>query len=110
MLLKNRNIKTYVPPHPVKDKNYALYGSIPKYGMELGADETSLSVSQDNLAKYNKAMNILLDDGWKSVLERSSKQKYLVQIIRIVSSLIPFKKIMKSVRNILVHKVMRVGS
>lgn len=68
-LLKNRKIKTFVPPHP-KD-NLEFFGSNPVLANKLGENECAISMNNDNYKLMNKAVNILLDNGWKTLQKRN---------------------------------------
>ena len=68
-LLKNRGIKTFVPPHP-KDK-LEFFGSNPTLAHKLGTSECAISMNNDNYKTMNKAVKILLDNGWKTLEKRN---------------------------------------
>lgn len=66
-LLQKRGIQTFVPPHPGNQEE--LFGSIPKYGRPFGKSDAALSQSKESRARYNKAMQLLQKQGWKTVVQ-----------------------------------------
>lgn len=66
----NKNgIKTFVPPHP--ELNFALWGSLPEYGVSLGNNSASLYVNGNN-ENMNNAIKMLQDEGWKPLYIRNN--------------------------------------
>ena len=52
MLRKYADIKTFVPPHPVSDKD--LWGSDERLGWVLGQDKNAISMNRNSLMKMNE--------------------------------------------------------
>lgn len=68
-LLKNKNIKTFVPPHP-KGK-FEFFGSNPELAYKLGTNECAISMNNNNNKIMNEATKILLNNGWKTLEKRN---------------------------------------
>ena len=65
---KHGNIKTYVPPHPNKDRS--LWGSDFQKGMAYGTDNcgaSSATNGKKSLEYRNKCVKECVDNGWKLV-------------------------------------------
>ncbi len=62
-----KGIHTYVPPHPVGNRN--LWGSQPESALSLGATSVALSVGSNNVV-MNDAATKLVEDGWEILLKR----------------------------------------
>ena len=60
--LQKKGIKTFVPPHPLKNRN--LWGSIPEIATKLGTENSAISSSESNLNKMTLAMNKILNNGF----------------------------------------------
>jgi len=62
---KYLNKKTLVPPHPKHDLD--MWGSIPKYGWEFGADNNAISRNPNHLNMFSKALNEYKQKGFKLI-------------------------------------------
>ena len=71
MLQKYMNINTYVPPHPLEDKE--LWGSQPESAWEIGQDENAISMNLENIDLMTQEMKKYRNGGWKFVLEEQIK-------------------------------------
>lgn len=60
---KQNGIRTFVPPHPSKDKT--LWGSTPIFGNLFGNAVEALSFNVDNLEMMQKAITEFEQDGWE---------------------------------------------
>ncbi|MBM93273.1 MAG: hypothetical protein CMF51_00780 [Legionellales bacterium] len=101
-LKKVLNIRTYVPPHPLKQ--LSVYGSLPEYAKSLGTSKVALSACSLNLKQFNTAMNLLLSEpgGWTTLLKEHgmSVRKGLMRYrwVKGLSAMIPSKVIRRSIR------------
>ncbi len=108
-LLKHLNIKTYIPPHP--GRKVEFYGSIPKHGRRLGGSAAALSQSKESRQNYKKAMNILVDKGWVTVLQKNKKwhlllARYLHPLIKTLCGLILLQGPRRRARGALLHRIL----
>lgn len=58
---------TYLPPHPVDDKE--LWGSLPETGKKYGEDEAAISWNSQANMGMNRYWNFIRDNGYKTILE-----------------------------------------
>jgi len=63
MLQKYLNIDTFVPPHPVNNKE--MWGSIK--GWEYGTEPNALSFNNDNIMKMDLYLKKIIKDGFKLI-------------------------------------------
>lgn len=70
--LQKHGIKTFVPPHPERELD--LFGSIPHRAKKLGTQKDKISQHHESSRVFNKAVNILIDKGWKLMKERDRYQ------------------------------------
>jgi glycosyltransferase involved in cell wall biosynthesis len=70
-LFTEAGIKTYVPPHP-KNK-YELHGSLKKHAVNFGNSKKAVSLNPANIGMMTGAINILLKNGWKTLILRDKK-------------------------------------
>jgi hypothetical protein len=109
-LKKNKNIPTFVPPHPFYD--YDFFGSLPKYARKYGGSKVALSASKENKILYNKAINILLNEDyyWENVLVKEKAKlrniKYYNSLIQKLSGLVPIPRVRRSFRGYLLTKLL----
>lgn len=95
-ILKERDIKTFVPPHPLKKPD--LFGSKPLLAEKYGTSPEALSCNNENRAKYNLAMNVLVDDGWVTIIKKSAMRDSIYNVLKLTSSLLPSKKLRKKAK------------
>lgn len=62
-LLKYKDIKTYVPPHP--GNNRELFGSLPKTAMEYGTDKNALSLEHNAGQRFAIAFSEYMKKGFQ---------------------------------------------
>lgn len=62
-LQKYTNKKTYVPPHPMNDRE--MWGSKPDSAWTIGSDGAAISKNMQNMATMNNAFMGFLDKGFK---------------------------------------------
>jgi hypothetical protein len=67
-LLKERGIKTFVPPHPRKNKD--MHGSLKKYAAGLGNSDEAISLNPANRIMMTQGMAVLLNHGWNLLIHR----------------------------------------
>jgi hypothetical protein len=72
-LQKYLNINTFVPPHPVNDKE--LWGSLPEFSKKLGADKVALSLSSESTSRFSNALKHYCEHGFELCL--TSRQRIL---------------------------------
>lgn len=65
MLKKHAGINTYVPPHPLSNKE--MWGSLPQYANMYGVDESSISLVPGNIDKMNKALEYEIKNGFEPI-------------------------------------------
>jgi glycosyltransferase involved in cell wall biosynthesis len=105
-VLQKYGIETFVPPHPFK--NQQKWGSISKQAIDLGNKKVAVSHTGNNLQKMNDAINILLNDNWKTVV--SNDESYVNNVYSIIkqckklTALLPFRSFRHSVRMYLTEK------
>ena len=75
-LLTEKNIKTYVPPHYKRNKEF--HGSLKKYANDFGNSKEAISVNTTNVGMMKEAMSFLMKQGW-NILARRDKA-YLKKI------------------------------
>ncbi len=95
-----KNISTFVPPHPLK--NEQLWGSLNKYASQLGTNNAAVSMNKENLSLMNKAINDLLQSGYKPLIyEEPQYVKELCfknQLAEILTKYIPVKSVRHNFR------------
>jgi hypothetical protein len=64
-LQKYTNKKTYVPPHPINDRD--LWGSIPEIAWSVGTDGAAISRNMDNMNTMNNAFKGYIKKGFKLI-------------------------------------------
>jgi len=65
-ILKYGGIKTYVPPHPINNKD--IWGSQVEYGKKVGNDNNcSLKSNNEHYEQRNELVRDCIDDGWVTV-------------------------------------------
>jgi hypothetical protein len=64
-LQKYTNKKTYVPPHPIGDKE--MWGSKPDSAWSIGTDSVAISKDSDNMYKMNNAFINYINKGFKII-------------------------------------------
>lgn len=64
--LKKHGIKTFVPPHPVLNKQ--LYGSLPDNAGRLGSSAVALWLTPGNFNAMGVALKLLIEKGWKPLV------------------------------------------
>lgn len=106
MAKKHGAIPSYVPPHPIKKPE--LFGSVPDKARTYGTDTASLSVCADNIKRYNTAMNLLLKDGWNTILDECPHKRRYVRITQRAAGLLPIKKWRKKMRLSIYSKLFSV--
>ena len=92
-LQKYLGLNTYVPPHPPND--FDLWGSQPKLASALGNDIEAISMKDDSIIRFNKALKYYTKKGFKLCIEAEKSQKKEFIIGNGLSSFILFKKILK---------------
>lgn len=73
VLQKYTNLKTYIPPHPKKNKD--LWGSNPVLGLKYGSDKNSISNKNNSHSKFNNALSTYTKKGFKIFYETERKLK-----------------------------------
>lgn len=66
---QEQGIKTFVPPHPVRNKD--LWGSTPDIAGWIGDSKSAISASEENLRIMNEAVIKLQDTGWKPLFKKN---------------------------------------
>ena len=92
-LQKYLGLNTYVPPHPPDD--FDLWGSQPILASELGNDKEAISMQDDSILKFNKALKYYTKNGFKLCFEEDNSLKKEYIIGNGLSSFIFLKKIFK---------------
>ncbi|MBL4900968.1 MAG: glycosyltransferase [Colwellia sp.] len=72
-MLQKFGLNTYVPPHPKDDQS--LWGSLPKYGVELGTSDVAISSSQTALSRFDVALQYYTSRGFKLCLSTKDRLK-----------------------------------
>ena len=94
-LQKYAGIKTIVPPHPFKNKDY--WGSDPVVAIRLGTGIESISQDDSALDKFDKVLSLYTSSGFK-LYKEVKNEKHLVigpgisrfAIVKKIASKIPF--------------------
>lgn len=68
-LLKYLNIHTFVPPHPLKNKEF--WGNNPVNARDLASKDVAVSSNDKNKKSMNLALSILVKNGWKPLFIRN---------------------------------------
>lgn len=64
-LQKYANKKTYVPPHPIEDKE--MWGSIPDYAWNIGCDNAAISMNMENIRNMNDVFKNYINKGFQTI-------------------------------------------
>lgn len=72
-MLQKNGLGTYVPPHPANDKS--LWGSLPKYGKEIGTDENAISSDETALSRFDIALQYYTSRGFTLCLGLNERLK-----------------------------------
>ena len=106
-LLKDKNIKTYVPPHP--KNNFELYGSLPETAVKLGHSPEAISMDPKHLRIMNNVVNFLKKNGWDTLSVRNpylfltlAFYPFKVICVRFICLFIPVSKWRKKIRRKLI--------
>lgn len=75
--LQKHEIKTFVPPHPPKDKS--LWGSLPDTANVLGNSADALWLTSFNKQRINDATNVLLKKGWSPLIKTNPEYVYKIK-------------------------------
>ena len=67
-LLTEKNIKTYVPPHYKRNKEF--HGSLKKYANDMGSSNEAISLNSANVKMMKEALMFLLGHSWNILLMR----------------------------------------
>ena len=92
-LQKYLGLNTYVPPHPLDDKD--LWGSNPYYAYLFGNDDAGISKKDDSILKFNNALKYYCRNGFKLCIDNDTSIKRKVIIGGGLSSLLILKKLVK---------------
>lgn len=85
-LQKIANIKTFVPPHPLNNKE--LWGSLPQYGFKFGNDKMALCMNNNNEITRNKVLKDLLDKGFTPlVIREKEKTKKFIKRMKLIKQI-----------------------
>ena len=106
-LQKYAGIKTIVPPHPLKNKDY--WGSDPVMALRLGTGIESISQNDSALDEFDKVLNLYTSTGFKLYKEEKNEQHLVIgpgiarfAIIRKIAHKFPIvKKLGKSFKGFL---------
>ena len=105
-LQKYLGLNTYVPPHPPDDLD--LWGSQPNLASELGNDSEAISIQDDSILKFNRALKYYTKNGFRLCFEENKSLKTEYIIGNGLSSFIFLKKILKRNKS-LYNLVLRIN-
>ncbi|MBT0882102.1 glycosyltransferase [Campylobacter sp. 2018MI13] len=69
LMLQKQNIQTFVPPHNKNNKK--IWGANPELSIKYGIEKCGISMSDDNIKKFNKAINLAMDNGFTPLINNT---------------------------------------